>query len=434
MNPLQFLNAIKGYGAKAAPRVFQGAIDTVTDPRTYQRLAKDAEKLLGRNLPPQFSGANFGNIPTRATGLINDLVETSGVQRAVQGGMTSRAIQEMAGIAPRLARTATQTAEGLLRAPSIGQGLTRQITTRLPEAAQALDPFARDYGLTRELMKRAGGGMQDVAESLLPKQAFNPVGGVGGLIQNLNKVTNPLLQSSSIVKNIPGIGSLPGFARNMLIPASPAGVAFAVAGLEGSSPQGFDNWRQLGYRSKEDMQNRVNTQTTKEEGSKDLLQEYANIKARDQEFNTNRTDAGRYIPGNQQKPIFVRQADAPPPPDLPPADPGLTQAGTLNTGAGTLDQRRAIEERNYQTQLNNAKQQYATPDPMSPDFQGYPNELAARYGLEQAYGQELRQAGTLVPQLQEAGAGAGMTPENFAAWAKANPGLAVRLLSQGQRN
>lgn len=429
MNP--FLQLLKGYGTKAAPRVFQGAIDTVTDPRTYQRLAKDAEKLLGRNLPPQFAGANFGSIPTRATGLINDLVETSGVQRAVQGGMTSRAIQEMAGIAPRLARTATQTAEGLLRAPSIGQGLTRQITTRLPEAAQALDPFARDYGLTRELMKRAGGGMQDVAESLLPKQAFNPVGGVGGLIQNLNKVTSPLLQSSSIVKNIPGIGSLPGFARNILVPASPAGVAFAVYGLEGSSPQGFDNWRQLGYRSKEDMQNRVNTQTTKEEGPKDLLQAYANIKARDQEFNINRTDSGRYIPGDQQKPIFVNQVN---PPVIPPADLRFIPAGNLNTGTGTPDQRRAIEERNYQTQLNNARQQYATPDPMSPDFQGYSNELAAKYGLEQAYGQELKQAGTLVPQLQQAGAGAGMTPENFAAWAKANPGLAVRLLSQGQRN
>jgi len=429
MNPLQFLNAIKGYGAKAAP---QALVDTITDPLTYRKFAVDAEKLLGRNLPPQFAGSNFGNIPTRITGLLNDLSGTSGAQRAVQAAGVNRAIQALN--VPNIARTVTQTAEGLLRAPSIGQGLTRQITTRLPEAAQALDPFARDYGLTRELMKRAGGGRQDVAESLLPNQAFNPVGGVGGLIQNLNKVTNPLLQSSSIVKNIPGIGSLPGFARNMLIPASPAGVAFAVAGLEGSSPQGFDNWRQLGYRSKEDMQNRVNTQTYKEEGSKDLLQEYANIKARDQEFNTNRTDAGRYIPGNQQKPIFVKQADAPPRPDLPPADPGLTQAGTLNTGAGTLDQRRAIEERNYKTQLNNAKQQYATPDPMSPDFQGYPNELAARYGLEQAYGQELRQAGTLVPQLQEAGAGAGMTPENFAAWAKANPGLAVRLLSQGQRN
>ena len=410
MNP--FLQLLKGYGAKAAPRVFEGAIDTVTDPRTYQRLARDAEKLLGRNLPPQFTGSNFGNIPARATGLISDLVETSGVQRAVQGGMASRAIQEMAGIAPRLARTATQTAEGLLRAPSIGQGLTRQITTRLPEAAQTVDPFTRDYGLTRELMKRAGGGMQDVAESLLPKQAFNPVGGVGGLIQNLNKATSPLLQSSNIVKNIPGIGSLPGFARNMLIPASPAGVALAVSGLEGSSPQGFDNWRQLGYRSKEDMQNRVNTQTTKE----GIL------------------DTGRYIPGSQQKTIFEKRVEAPLLTDIPPVNLEFTQAGTLNTGAGTQDQRRAIEERNYQTQLNNAKQQYATSDPMSSDFQGYPNELAARYGLEQAYGQELKQAGTLVPQLQEAGAGAGMTPENFAAWAKANPGLAVRLLSQGQRN
>ena len=429
MNPLEFLNTIKGYGAKAAPRVFQGAIDTVTDPRTYQRLAKDAEKLLGRNLPPQFSGANFGNIPTRATGLINDLVETSGVQRAVQGGMTNRAIQEMAGIAPRLARTATQTAEGLLRAPSIGQGLTRQITTRLPEAAQALDPFARDYGLTRELMKRAGGGMQDVAESLLPKQAFNPVGGVGGLIQNLNKVTTPMgavKTGLNIGGPLVGLIDLAQTAYKGSVQQnqlggllSPAGAAYGAARMLTGGPFSL-------LPSIVDAMPRTS--------DKDLLQEYANIKARDQEFNTNRTDAGRYIPGNQQKPIFVRQADAPPPPDLPPADPGLTQAGTLNTGAGTLDQRRAIEERNYHTQLNNAKQQYATPDPMSPDFQGYPNELAARYGLEQAYGQELRQAGTLVPQLQEAGAGAGMTPENFAAWAKANPGLAVRLLSQGQRN
>jgi len=429
MNPLEFLNTIKGYGAKAAPRVFQGTIDTVTDPRTYQRLAKDAEKLLGRNLPPQFSGANFGNIPTRATGLINDLVETSGVQRAVQGGMTNRAIQEMAGIAPRLARTATQTAEGLLRAPSIGQGLTRQITTRLPEAAQALDPFARDYGLTRELMKRAGGGMQDVAESLLPKQAFNPVGGVGGLLQNLNKVTTPMGAVKMGLKIGGPLGGLIDSAQtaykgsvqqNQLggvfsIPGAAYGVARMLTGGPFSLlPEIVDAMPRT--------------------SDKDLLQEYANIKARDQEFNTNRTDAGRYIPGNQQKPIFVNQVNPPPPPVLPPADPRFIPAANLNIGTGTPDQRRTIEERNYQTQLNNARQQYATPDPMSPDFQGYPNELAAKYGLEQAYGQELKQAGTLVPQLQQAGAGAGMTPENFAAWAKANPGLAVRLLSQGQRN
>lgn len=428
MNPLQFLNAIKGYGAKAAP---QALVDTITDPLTYRKFAVDAEKLLGRNLPPQFAGSNFGNIPTRITGLLNDLSGTSGAQRAVQAAGVNRAIQALN--VPNIARTVTQTAEGLLRAPSIGQGLTRQITTRLPEAAQALDPFARDYGLTRELMKRAGGGMQDVAESLLPKQAFNPVGGVGGLIQNLNKVTTPMGVVKMGLKIGGPLGGLIESAQTAYKGSvqqnqlggllSPAGAAYGAARMFTGGPFSL-------LPSIVDNMDKIMPRTS----DKDLLQEYANIKARDQEFNINRTDSGRYIPGNQQKPIFVKQSDAPPRPDLPPADPGLTQAGTLNTGAGTLDQRRAIEERTYQTQLNNAKQQYATPDPMSPDFQGYPNELAARYGLEQAYGQELRQAGTLVPQLQEAGAGAGMTPENFAAWAKANPGLAVRLLSQGQRN
>ena len=303
---------------------------------------------------------------------------------------------------------------------SVGANLAKTAASLKPTSVPTTFPFDDPLALLkgqaryvqRQVQGGIGRGMQNVAEALLPKQAFNPVGGVGGLIQNLNKATNPLLQSSNIVKNIPGLGSLPGFARNMLVPASPAGVAFAVAGLEGSSPQGFDNWSQLGYKSKEDMQNRVNTQITKE----------------------GIVDTGRYIPGAQQKTIFEKQVDSPRLPVISPVNPGFMQAGAPNIGAGTPDQRRAIEESNYRTQLSNAKQQYATPDPMSPDFQGYPNELAAQYGLEQAYGQELKQAGTLVPQLQEAGAGAGMTPENFAAWANANPGLAVRLLSQGQRN
>ena len=428
MDPFaEFSKRLQGYGAKAAPRAL---VDTITDPQTYRRLAVDAERLLGRNLPPQFAGANFGNIPTRITGLLNDLSGTSGAQRAVQTAETNRAIQALN--APNLARTVTQTAEGLLRAPSIGQGLTRQITTRLPEAAQALDPFARDYGLTRELMKRAGGGMQDVAKSLLPKQAFNPVGGVGGLIQNLNKVTTPM----GAVKRGLKIGGPLGLIDAALIDYkgsvqrnqlggvfSIPGAAYGVAQMLTGGP----------FSLLPEIVDQINN-TIPQTSDKDLLQKYANIKARDQEFNANRTDSGRYVPGDQQKPIFVNQVNPPPPPVIPPADPRFIPAANLNIGTGTPDQRRAIEERNYQTQLNNARQQYATPDPMSPGFQGYPNELAAKYGLEQAYGQELKQAGTLVPQLQQAGAGAGMTPENFAAWAKANPGLAVRLLSQGQRN
>ena len=323
MNPLEFLNTIKGYGAKAAPRVFQGAIDTVTDPRTYQRLAKNTEKLLGRNLPPQF------------------------------------------------------------------------------------------------------------AEALLPKQAFNSVGGVGGLIQNLNKVTTPMGAVKMGLKIGGPLGGLIDSAQTAYkgsVQQNQLGGVFSIPGAAYGVARMLTGGPFSLLPSIVDAMPRTS--------DKDLLQEYANIKARDQEFNTNRTDSGRYIPGDQQKPIFVKQADAPPRPAFPPVNPEFMLASATNPGAGTPDQRRAIEERNYQTQLSNTKQQYATPDPMSPDFQGYPNELTARYGLEQAYGQELKQAGTLVPQLQEAGAGAGagMTPENFAAWAKANPGLAVRLLSQGQRN
>ena len=267
----------------------------------------------------------------------------------------------------------------------------------------------------------------------LPKQAFNPVGGVGGLIQNLNKIKTPMGAVKTGIKIGTPLGGLidsvdtaykGSVQQNQLGGLlSPAGAAYGAARMLTGGPFSL-------LPSIVDTMDTIMPRTS----DKDLLQEYANIKARDQEFNTNRTDSGRYIPGNQQKPIFVKQADAPPRPALPPVNPEFMLASATNPGAGTPDQRRAIEERNYRTQLSNAKQQYATPDPMSPGFQGYPNELAAQYGLEQAYGQELKQAGTLVPQLQEAGAGAGMTPENFAAWAKANPGLAVRLLSQGQRN
>jgi hypothetical protein len=40
------------------------------------------------------------------------------------------------------------------------------------------------------------------------------------------------------------------------------------------------------------------------------LEDYARIKARDQEFNTNRTDAGRYVPGSQQRSIPENLTDA----------------------------------------------------------------------------------------------------------------------------
>ena len=268
------------------------------------------------------------------------------------------------------------------------------------------------------LQSISGSGIQRVAESLLPKQAFNPIGGVGGLIQNLNKLT-PAGAVKTGLKLGGSIGGLVDvYQTNMKGSVqqnqlggllSPAGAAYSAARMLTGGP--FSIVPKITEGIQEGGWPFPGTQTKK-----------------------GTLDTGRYIPGDQQKTIFTKQFDPAPPVTTPPVNTGSTQAGTLNTGIGSPDQRRVIEERNYQTQLSNAKQQYATPDPMSSDFQGYPNELAAQYGLEQSYGQELKQAGTLVPQLQEAGAGAGMTPENFAAWAKANPGLAVRLLSQGQRN
>ena len=81
------------------------------------------------------------------------------------------------------------------------------------------------------------------------------------------------------------------------------GGALALAAkLEGSAPE--PNYRNLGYASEADMRRKVSAQ------EQAPLEAYARIKARDQEFNTNRTDAGRYVPGSQQRTIPENLTDA----------------------------------------------------------------------------------------------------------------------------
>ena len=162
----KLLNQIQ-YGVKPARQFVERAQDPITDPQTYKRLAVDAERVLGRPLPPQFSGAKFGNIPARATGLVSDLTEKTNRQRAVEAGMVNRAIREMAGEVPNRPPITAQTAGGALRAPSVGRTVTRQDPRLIPESVPTGDPYARDYGLTRQLMQREGGGsMMGVAERL----------------------------------------------------------------------------------------------------------------------------------------------------------------------------------------------------------------------------------------------------------------------------
>ena len=162
----KLLNQIQ-YGVKPTRQFVEQAQDPITDPQTYKRLAVDAERVLGRPLPPQFSGAKFGNIPARATGLVSDLTEKTNRQRAVEAGMVNRAIREMAGEVPNRPPITAQTAGGALRAPSVGRTVTRQDPRLIPESVPTGDPYARDYGLTRQLMQREGGGsMMGVAERL----------------------------------------------------------------------------------------------------------------------------------------------------------------------------------------------------------------------------------------------------------------------------
>jgi hypothetical protein len=163
------------YGIKPAREFVGRASDAVTDPQTYTRLAIDAERTLGRALPPQFSGSNFGNIPARATGLLNDLTGKTNRQRSVEAGMVDRVIRGMAGEVPTRPQITGQTAGGAFRAPSVGQAAPRQNPQLVPESIPAGDPYAQDYGLTRQLMRDAGGGsMRRVAERLAADAIPNP--------------------------------------------------------------------------------------------------------------------------------------------------------------------------------------------------------------------------------------------------------------------
>ena len=58
-------------GGRARRFAPSSLIDTATDPKTYQGLAQRADDL-GINLPAQFRGAGFQNVPTNALGALDD--------------------------------------------------------------------------------------------------------------------------------------------------------------------------------------------------------------------------------------------------------------------------------------------------------------------------------------------------------------------------
>ena len=411
----QVLRAVQGFGTKAAPAV-KAVADKVTNPQTYRALAGQAERVLQRPLPQAFSGPNFGNIPTRFTGMITDLTNApAGLTRNVQTGMVNRAIQEAAGIAPQLSRTVTQTAEGALRAPVIGDALRAGqsvLTNPLQTAIQTGGQFARDPAARREFIKQFGGTTEKAARALSGQSGF---GQVNSMFRSLGTAAAPYLQPSSAFARVPVLGSMPSWAQSLVAPTSVAGTIVGLTQLEGSTPQSedpYDNWQRLGYSSKDDMLRRVSRQAQIENSDR----------ARGSE------QYGPPIPaGGTPPPAPV----LPPPPEvvdrragrqIPPAAPVVP--GTTSNGAGVPAQRQNVQQRALSQEVLNAAQQYAAPTSVP---------LPSFYEGQQQLGRSLLKGGVMQQQLQDLGGAKGMTTEALNQWAQANPGLAYSLLEKMKR-
>jgi hypothetical protein len=400
-NSPQVLRAVQGFGAKAAPTV-KAVADKVTNPQTYRALAGQAERVLQKPLPQAFSGTNFNNIPTHFTGMITDLTNApAGLTRNVQTGMVNRAIQEAAGIAPQLARTASQTAEGALRAPVIGNALRAGqsvITNPLQTAIQTGGQFARDPNLRREFIRQFGGTSEKAARALSGQSGF---GQVGSMLRNLAPGGVTGLQGTAVLG---GMGSM---AWGL---ADPTPMIEAGRGITG-----FLQDRGLAYDPRRDPRvTPIQDRPIVNPG--ELAPDYSGSLDRASRFSEYQALGGTPPPA----PVL------PPPPEvvdrragqqIPPAAP--VAPGTLSNGAGVPAQRQNVQQRALSQEVLNAAQQYSAPAGIS---------LPSFYAGQQQLGRSMEQTGELQRQLKEIGGATGMNNEALMQWAQANPELAYREL------
>lgn len=407
----QVLRAIQGFGAKAAPAV-KAAADTVTNPATYRALAGQAERVLQKPLPKAFAGTNFGNIPTRFTGMITDLTNApAGLARNVQTGMVNRAIQEAAGIAPQLSRGVGQAASGALRAPVIGEALRAGqsvMTNPMQTAIQVGGQFARDPGLRREFLKQFGGTTEKAARALSGQAGF---GRVGSLLQNLAPGGATGLRGTAV------LGGMGGMAWGL---ADPTPMIQASQGV-----QGFLKDRGLIYDPAKDS--RVTSiQDRPVVNPGELAPDYSG--ARDRAFRF-----AQYAGMDGSTPAG---GTPPPAPILPPPQGAGSQAGRLtpppaaplapgavSNGAGVPAQRQNVQQRALSQEVLNAAQQYSAPAGVS---------LPPFYAGQQQLGRSMEQTGELQRRLKDLGGAAGMSNEALMQWAQANPELAYRELMKLQ--
>ena len=303
MNPFQKL--LQSIGASGITRA-SGLIDDVVRPR----LLVDSQR------PIQRSVGNIRDILEKARPNSKSQQEFS---RLIEGP-----INFSRSLSPSVIRTNFEN--------PTQRFLQEYAPTQRSVGASVVDNFASSGGggLTRELMRRAGGGsLERVAEKLVPKGAIQQGAGF------LNSAFRPSSAMGNVMNAIPGISNLPGIAKNMIAPASAAGMAGYLLSLEGSTP---NNYKSLGYKSEEDMKNKIRQQEAREGILASSL------------------DDGRYIPGAQQKQFKV---------------PALTNVLNINTSSdnNNVDNRRPdnfssprnteAERRAYLSELSSVAQQTA---------------------------------------------------------------------------
>ena len=154
---MNVLNLLRGAYSVARPALRSTAVDTITNPQTYIRLADDVTNTLGRMLPKGFQGAGIQRAPMSVLGQVDDIAKMApGRAREVARDQAARNFR-MAGRLDDGVRPVGQGPSGALRAPTIGSKAPRPTpATSAPSSSlPGSGPLQRDNEASRALLREA---------------------------------------------------------------------------------------------------------------------------------------------------------------------------------------------------------------------------------------------------------------------------------------
>lgn len=242
--------------------------------------------------------------------------------------------------------------------------------------------------------------------------------GKGGVGLAIETAVDPIVTAvTGSKKTGSGVSDLAGFLT--------MGPWFQALSLGGSSPTDpYDNWRQLGYTSKQQMEFAVKSATPEER--RQLAEQARQTRLR---------QTAKPLPG-----VYIADDYGPPRP-VQIGDTVLMGDYRIDRFAGAGQQRSVVPPAPQDNPTQKLAPGTQAPAPAAAD-RGAPrslpvpptptpspeerNELATEYMKQELLAKAMVPGGELQRRLWEAGGGAGMTPENFMSWVEANPAVAYR--------